>query len=73
MSFEDFPGGSGGVWLVVGRGWGKAWNKIKVQLQLGLQAAYMSLATTTTRLRSKVISLGLFLFSIFPWVLGLSP
>ena len=26
-----------------------------------------------TRLRSKVISLGLFLFSIFPWVLVLAP
>ena len=26
-----------------------------------------------TRLRSKVISLNLFLFSIFPWVLGLAP
>ena len=31
--------GGGGVW-----GWGKAENKAKAQLQLGLQAAYLSLA-----------------------------
>ena len=35
LSFEDFPGGV----VVVGRGWVKAGNKAKAQLQLGLQAA----------------------------------
>ena len=36
---EDFPGGVVGWW-----GWGKAGNKAKAQLQLGLQAAQLSLA-----------------------------
>ena len=34
LSLEDFPGWWGGV--VVGWGWGKAGNKAKDQLQLGL-------------------------------------
>ena len=38
MSLEDFPRG----WVV--GGWGKAGNKAKAQLQLGLQAAELSLA-----------------------------
>ena len=35
-SLEDFPGWGGGVGWMGGVGWGKAGNKAKAQLQLGL-------------------------------------
>ena len=48
-------------------------ERLKLVLNKSENVKHTTQYLISTRLRSKVISLGLFLFSIFPWVLGLAP